>query len=436
MKTIKSFFILLILASIATGGYLYFHDTEGPQIQLTPSTGPINLTTPLTLTLNDVDTSIASVRVVISQNGKQLEALNSTYPENTSTANENINLAKMILQDGAISIEVSSSDNAIYHFGDGNTSTATFNLLLDRRPPVIAVLTTAHNLNMGGAGMIAYTVAEPVTNTGIQIGDYFFPGHQQDSGDYLCLFAFPYDLNADMIPRIIASDEAGNKGVGGFYYHLNKHKFKRDKININDQFLNSKMPQFQHQFPEATTPLEVFLNVNRILRPQNRAWLSEVSAKTQNAFTWDKSFLRQPNAATRATFGDNRHYLYAGKEIDQQTHLGVDLASTARAQVPASNSGTVVYADFMGIYGQCIILDHGLGLQTLYAHLSVMDVSVGDIVQRGQVIGRTGATGLAGGDHLHFGVIIGGVPVNPIEWWDKTWIQNNITSKLKLNREQ
>ncbi len=90
----------------------------------------------------------------------------------------------------------------------------------------------------------------------------------------------------------------------------------------------------------------------------------------------------------------------------------------------------------MGIYGQCIIIDHGLGLQTLYAHLSSMAVEVGDVVERGQIIGRTGATGLAGGDHLHYGIIVGGVPVNPIEWWDKNWVRNNITSKLQLSSEQ
>lgn len=436
MKTIKSFFILLIVVTLAAVGYLYFHDTQGPQIQLQPGSGSINKNTPLVVTINDEGSYIAHLNVTILQNGKQLEVTNINYPGNIHSTSETIDLSELLLKDGAIAVNISCSDNSVYNFGKGNKSDATFSLLLDNRPPIISVLSNAHNLNFGGAGLVVYTIAEPVTESGVQVGEHFFPGYQQSSGDYLCLFAFPYDCDSNAVPRIVASDEAGNKGVGGFYYHLNQRQFKVDQINISDSFLNSKMPQFQAQFPDAHSPLDIFLNVNRVLRSQNRAWLSEVASKTDDMFTWSESFLRQPNSATRATFGDIRNYVYAGKKIDQQTHLGVDLASTARAQVPASNSGRVVYADFMGIYGQCIILDHGLGLQTMYAHLSTMDVNVGDSVDRGQTIGRTGATGLAGGDHLHFGIIIAGVPVNPVEWWDKNWVSNNITSKLVINSQQ
>lgn len=436
MKTIKSFFSLLLIVAIGGGGYFYFHDRQGPAAQLTPSRGSINKKTTIVLTLNDEASALANVHVTVLQNGKQLEVLSKTYPTDTSSATEHLDLTKLILRDGTLTIQVTSCDHAIYNFGKGNSSTTTFNLMRDTRPPVIATLSTAHNLNVGGAGLIVYSIAEPVTKSGIKIGDHFFPGHQQTSGEYLCLFAFPYNISPDAIPRIVATDEAGNQGVGGFYYHLNKRKFRVDTINISDRFLNSKMPQFQDQFPAADNPLELFLSVNRSLRPQNRAWLSAVAKKTSDIVEWSQTFLRQPNAANRATFGDLRHYMYKGKEIDQQTHLGIDLASTARAAVPATNSGTVVFADFMGIYGQCIIIDHGLGLQTLYAHLSSMNVDIDEIVERGQTIGRTGATGLAGGDHLHYGVIIAGVPVNPIEWWDKNWIRNNVTSKLDLRCEE
>ena len=138
-----------------------------------------------------------------------------------------------------------------------------------------------------------------------------------------------------------------------------------------------------------------------------------------------------PNSAPRGAFAQLRSYFYQGKEVDQQTHLGIDLASLAHAKVPAANRGKVVYADDLGIYGQCIVIDHGLGLQTLYGHLSRIGVKVGDEVQKGQIIGNTGDTGMAGGDHLHVGVVIAGEQVNPIEWWDLSWIKNNVTDKLK-----
>jgi len=436
VKTIKSFFILTLLFALGYGTYFYFHDTAAPATQLSPNSGSITKKTPITLTLNDEASMLAHVTVLLIQDGKTVEILNKEYPENTPAAREQIDLSKQFLKDGLLTLQITSRDRSIYHFGDGNSATTSFQLLRDTRPPVISILSRAHNLTVGGSGIVAYSIGEVVENSGVQIGDYFFPGHQQLSGDYLCLFSFPYNADPEEIPRVIATDEAGNQGIGGIYYRLRQPKFIVDQIKIDDRFLTNKMPQFQDQFPQAETPLEVFLSVNRTLRPQNRAWLSDVAAMTSDSFVWSKSFLRQPGAANRANFGDHRDYIYQGKKIDQQTHLGIDLASIARAEVPATNNGTVVYTDFMGIYGQCIIIDHGLGLQTLYAHLSTMAVEVGDIVERGQIIGRTGATGLAGGDHLHYGVIVGGVPVNPIEWWDKNWVRNNITSKLQLSSEQ
>ena len=122
--------------------------------------------------------------------------------------------------------------------------------------------------------------------------------------------------------------------------------------------------------------------------------------------------------------------LYNEKEVDQQTHLGFDLASTQQAPVPASNRGEVMLADYMGIFGNCVILDHGHGLMSLYAHLSSIDVRPGQTVERGHSLGRTGATGLAGGDHLHFATLIRGLPVTPVEWWDNHWIQDRIDRKL------
>ncbi len=70
----------------------------------------------------------------------------------------------------------------------------------------------------------------------------------------------------------------------------------------------------------------------------------------------------------------------------------------------------MVLAEFLGIYGNCVIVDHGMGLQSLYAHLSTIDVQVGQTVEQGQTLGRSGATGLAGGDHLHFTMLLGGRP--------------------------
>jgi murein DD-endopeptidase MepM/ murein hydrolase activator NlpD len=145
---------------------------------------------------------------------------------------------------------------------------------------------------------------------------------------------------------------------------------------------------------------------------------------------WEGPFVQLGNSQVEASFADHRTYFYKGKEVDQQTHLGFDLAVTSRVPVVAANAGTVMNASWLGIYGNCVILDHGMGVQSLYGHLSSFDVKVGDTVTRGQPIGRSGMTGLAGGDHLHFTMLVGGRMVNPVEWWDAHWIADRVQRKL------
>jgi len=135
-------------------------------------------------------------------------------------------------------------------------------------------------------------------------------------------------------------------------------------------------------------------------------------------------------ASIEAAFADNRTYIHDGQEIDRQVHLGFDLAVTQRIPVLAANTGVVVYAADLGIYGNCVIVDHGLGVQSLYAHLSSIDVKEGDRVEKGHVLGRSGMTGLAGGDHLHFTMLVNGEAVNPVEWWDPKWMQDRVLRKI------
>ncbi|HMF77591.1 MAG TPA: M23 family metallopeptidase, partial [Bryobacteraceae bacterium] len=105
-------------------------------------------------------------------------------------------------------------------------------------------------------------------------------------------------------------------------------------------------------------------------------------------------------------------------------------AQTAHTPVKAANSGKVIYADRLGIYGNCVIIDHGYSLQSLYGHMSQILVKVGDTVGKQQQIGISGSTGMAFGDHVHFSMLIGGYQVDPKEWWDEHWIHDRILSKI------
>ena len=177
-------------------------------------------------------------------------------------------------------------------------------------------------------------------------------------------------------------------------------------------------------------PKDVFIAVNKKLRAENEKRITEVTSKATPSMLWKGAFRQLSNSKVEANFADQRTYLYNKEPIDTAYHLGYDLSVTKRYPVEAANSGTAVFVDDLGIYGNTVILDHGLGLFTLYSHLSSFDVKTGDAVKAQQIIGKTGETGLAAGDHLHYGIYLHGVAVLPVEWWDPKWIEDNITPKL------
>ena len=149
-----------------------------------------------------------------------------------------------------------------------------------------------------------------------------------------------------------------------------------------------------------------------------------------------KPFKRLRGSKTVAGYGERRHYYLNNEKINEAWHLGIDWASVKKAPVRVSNNGEIVYRDYLGLYGNTVIVNHGLGLYSLYAHTSSQSVNLGDQVTAGQKIANTGATGAVFGDHLHFGILVQGVEVNPIEWLDGNWIKTRITDILKSGEAQ
>ncbi|HEY5672728.1 MAG TPA: M23 family metallopeptidase [Malonomonas sp.] len=434
MKSLKKLVVLLIFTGLIAGAIFYFRDTEGPLISLNPATGPVSAKTPLSLTFSDAATGLKSAQVTVLQGGARIPLVDQEIPAQTKEISLELNLGSLKLKDGQIQLEVVATDRSIYHLGKGNVTRQLLEITYDTRAPIISILSKAHNLSKGGSGLVTYRLDEAVEKTGVQIGELFFPGFLQDSGVYACLFAYPFDMKeTDFVPRVFATDLAGNERQSGIYYRANDKKFRHRDINLSKNFIQQKAPEFESMVPEVGEPLDTFLYVNGEIRRQNRAKMAELGQKTSATPLWQNSFSRMQGAAELALFADHRNYYYEGKQVDKAVHLGYDLASVAQAEIPAANAGEVIWADYLGIYGLCVVIDHGLGLQTLYAHMSQLDVRPGDMVVKDQVLGRSGATGMAGGDHLHFGVFVTGVAVQPLEWWDSSWLKNNIDSKLQVD---
>ena len=428
----------MVIVAVAVLSLVLLMDTSAPTVTLSRQSGPVSTKTPLLLALSDPGSGLKKLTVRALQGERRIDLLSREYPAGTHQAQETLSMAQQPgLKEGPFKLQIVASDDSSFNFGSGNSVELSFDFSLLNKPPTVSVLSVAHNVSRGGAGLVLYTVNRELDKTGVVFGDRFYPGYRQPGDFYACLFPLPYNLPSErFVPKVLAMDRAGNERLTGIYYRLLPKSFRSDRIELSDSFLDKIAAEFKDRFPQTATPLELFLKANRELREHDLKILSECGQKTAPTPLWEGDFLRLPNSAPRGSFAQLRSYFYHGKLVDQQTHLGVDLASLPHSKVPAANRGKVVYADDLGIYGQCVIIDHGLGLQTLYGHLSRIDAKVGDEVRKGQIIGTTGDTGLAGGDHLHFGVVISGEQVNPIEWWDASWIRHNFTDKLQAAKQQ
>jgi murein DD-endopeptidase MepM/ murein hydrolase activator NlpD len=311
-------------------------------------------------------------------------------------------------------------------------------------PPQIAVLSLHHFINHGGSEMVVYRVTPADTTSGVRVGEREYLGFpavgagvpDNDPALRVAFFALLWDQALTTPINIFARDEVGNEATGSFDYRVFPKTFRNSRIGLDDAFLSRVVPPIlensrEIEVADPSNLLDAYLRINRDLRQANNSTIASLSEHTAPTVLWQGAFKQLTNTAVESGFADQRAYVYRDQEVDHQVHLGFDLASTAAAPVLAANSGKVVHAGWLGIYGNCVILDHGMGLQSLYAHLSSVEVGVGDTVTTDQQLGRSGATGLAGGDHLHFTMLLGGNPVTPIDWWSAQWVQDRVVRKLQ-----
>jgi len=331
------------------------------------------------------------------------------------------------LQDGKARLVVEAVSNDLR----GSSAVVTSDVDVNTRPLTIAADAAQHYINQGGSELVAFSVSGYWTEAGVRVGKYTFRSFQmpgKGEGERFSLFAFPWDTPADTVPVVYARNPSGAEVTGRFWYKLFPKSFRKRDLKITDDFLQRVVNQIDHGAPGDI--VERFLHINRDMRKENNQALSDLRLKTADKFLWSGPFLQLGNSKVESQFADERSYIYNGKKIDQQMHLGFDLSVVKNVAVVASNSGKVVHASDLGIYGNCIVVDHGYGLQSIYGHLSHIGVKVGDDVKKGQEMGKSGATGLAGGDHLHYSMQVDGVQVNPVEWFDEHWIKDRILSKL------
>ena len=435
-----------LVCIIMVSGWFLWSRLEGEKpVISTEIPSFLNPTQEFILNLSDAKSGIRKVWVAIEQNGREtvlrddlypLKGSSDSAPVHTLSVPVKVDVKKLGITDGKAIFRVMVRDNSWRGWFHGNKTAIEKEVLIDTRPPEIVVLNRVHNLNQGGAGLVIYRLSEPCPVSGVMVGGLFYPGQAgyfNDPGIHLAFIALNHQQGPGTELFIKAIDQAGNATRSGFPHHIKRKAFKKDIISLSDSFLNQKMPEFDVEVPpDSQKPmLARFIKVNKELRESNYQRISSAVAASDNKLYWEGIFTRFPNSAPRAGFADHRTYMYEGKEVDQQDHLGVDLASLKQSPVPAANSGRVVFIDFVGIYGKTVLLDHGFGLFSMYSHLNSFNVSAGQMVSKNDILGYTGSTGMAAGDHLHYAMLVRNTFVNPIEWWDEGWIKNNVSDKIK-----
>lgn len=432
--------LLLIVAAGAVAGIIVF-ETEKPLVTIESDNPFLGINSEIIFSAVDRKSGLKSVYVSIEQDGKSRELYSEKQerkkwfygagPEKIE-GKAAIDVGTAKLKDGEAELIVTATDFSLNNMFIGNEAVTRLPVTIDTRAPRIAMQHSQRYIRPGGAGMVVYDLSEPSDKHGALVNGLFFQGHPLRGREnrYVAFIALPWDTDSLHGSTVVAYDMAGNEGKAIFSMVLKKVREKTDRINVSDGFLNNKIPEFEQYYPEMSgTMLEQYLYANNEIRRRNAEAIKDVCNRPVPEQLWQDRFLRM-SGQTMAGFAEQRTYYYNGEAVDNQVHLGIDIASIANADIKAANRGKVVFADYLGIYGYTVILDHGQGIFSLYSHLSRIDVAPGDMLDQGATIASSGATGMAGGDHLHFSMIVNGIFVTPIEWWDQNWIDLNIQDVL------
>jgi murein DD-endopeptidase MepM/ murein hydrolase activator NlpD len=452
---LKFLFVVVLLAAVCFGGAWWWAGRQnGPSIDLKNPDKFVGQTTSLEVTLQAPEGRFTHANVTLSQNGVNHDVFTlepksgAASPDVKKEAADKVYIIKPIgrkaipdLRSGPAKITVRAARPVLYGLRERET-VVTRDVQVRLEPPQLAVLSSFHYVNHGGSEFVVYRATPEDVQSGVRVGDKEYPGFPakgvgitSDPAMRVAFFALLFDQPLDAPMQVFARDEAGNEAVAALDNRVFPKAYQKSRIEIDDKFLGRVVPAIAGNSPLIAVPpndlLAGFLLINGELRRANNQYIADLAKKTSPDLLFNDEFQQLGDSQVEAKFADTRTYVYKGKDVDQQVHLGFDLAVTANVPIKAAQKGVIVHAAYLGIYGNCVVIDHGMGVQSLYGHLSSIGVKVGDKVDKGQVIGRSGMTGLAGGDHLHFTMLVGGQQVTPVDWWSAQWMEDRVFRKIK-----
>ncbi|MCR6572856.1 M23 family metallopeptidase [Campylobacter insulaenigrae] len=451
-KSNKKWFFLVFLILIAIVAFVLntsWFERDVPNIQTKSEIIYSNLNNPISIEIDD-KIPLKNIKVVLFKNndldGQIL--VNENVKGSKRNVKFDLKLPKLAYKEKVDSFKllIEASDNSLWNFFLGNTAYKEIKIIVDTKNPYVEILDNSYQIEQGGVGSVVFKANDENLESVYIVTDkdkIFKATPFVKEGYYAALIAWDAK-DENFRAYVVAEDKAGNINKQRIKYYFANRKYRVSNIKLNDNFIDGKIDILAQNYApqdKELNRLEKFKFVNEDLRNSNEELIHEITSKVPDTILNNfkiNLFIPLKNGQKVADFADHRFYSYNDQTFSSSYHMGLDIASVKEAPIMSNNAGDVVFAQENGIYGLNIIIYHGFGIYTLYGHCTSINVNVGDKVKAGEVIGTTGTTGLALGDHLHFGVLIQGVEVRPEQWQDAKWIKENIynildTSKKKIS---
>ena len=437
--------LIIILLPLFFLSKLSIFEKNPPQI-LVPGILYSNLKNPISIRVKDDENSLKSVEILLfKDNNETPKLIASEKISNLKDINLQIPLPKPSYKEkiNSLTLEIIAKDSSFWNFFMGNEARKKVVILVDDTAPKISILSNSYQIEQGGAAAVVFKVSDTnLKEVFIRTnkGKIFKATPYVKDGYYASLVA--WDAKEEFFRAYVeAFDSAGNFSKENIRFYFKNRKYRVSNIKLSDKFLDGKIEFLADKYApknENLSRYEKFKFVNETLRASNEQIIHELASNVLEDKIDDFNlnlFLPLKNAMKVADYADHRFYSYNDKFISESYHMGLDLASVANANIISNNDGKVVFARENGIYGLNLMLYHGFGLYSLYGHCSVKNVDENESVAKQSIIAKTGASGLALGDHLHFEILVQGVSVRPEQWQDKKWIENNIYQVLKEGKK-
>ncbi len=435
--------VLLVFMGLI-GGLVYLYNSamfeqKKPRISLGDNIF-WNLKSPIPIVIRD-ESGVKFARVTLSDGNNSIPLINKKFEKNKKEVMLEAVFPRTAFfsKKANLELKIETADNSMWNFFMGNETSRKASIQIDTKKPFVNVLANSYSITQGGSASVVFKADDEnleklyiKTNS----GDIFYPTPFYKKGHYISLLAWQHNQK-DFSANVVAVDKAGNKSQKRIRFYLLSKKYRTSNIKLSDKFIDGKITDlvqiYNSENADSMNRIERFSFINETLRNKNEKLIVKLTSNVPTQMISSYSivpFYPLKSAAAVASFGDHRYYSYNGSPASESYHLGLDLASTAQANIVSSNKGEVIFSDENGIYGNNIIISHGLGVYSIYGHCSSFKVQKGDIVKKGDVIATTGISGLALGDHVHFGILVQGIEVRPAEWMDKKWFRDNVASVM------